>query len=118
MRGSTTCTADSFRLTQIKLMKKIILWCILFLSACGRMVLAADLEPGLQGEYYDLGSSLEDFPKLDGKKPVLKRADKTINFRSTGPTFPGTKLDNHFAIKWKGKIKVPKQGDYLFFLES
>jgi hypothetical protein len=100
-------------------MKKILLlttFCLVTASA--RFALAADLEPGLQGEYYDLGSNVEDFPKLEGKKPVLKRVDKTINFRSTGPTFPGTKLDNHFAIHWKGKIKAPKDGDYTFFLES
>jgi len=79
---------------------------------------AAEPEPGLQGEYFDLGSTVEDFPKLDGKKPALTRVDKTINFRSTGPTFPGTKLDNHFAIRWTGKIKIPKDGVYTFYLES
>jgi hypothetical protein len=79
---------------------------------------AAELEPGLGGEYFDLGSNVEDFPKLEGKKPALKRVDKTINFRSTGPTFPGTKLDNHFAIRWTGKIKIPKDGAYTFYLES
>ena len=79
---------------------------------------AAELKPGLQGEYFDIGSNVEDFPKLDDKKPVIKRVDKTINFRSTGPTFPGTKLDNHFAIRWTGKIKIPKDNSYTFFLES
>ena len=79
---------------------------------------AAEPEPGLQGEYFDLGSAVEDFPKLEGKKPALTRVDKTINFRSTGPTFPGTKLDNHFAIRWNGKIKIPKDGVYTFYLES
>jgi PA14 domain len=83
-----------------------------------RLTYAADLEPGLNAEYFDLGSSVEDFPKLEGKKPALKRVDKTINFRSSGPTFPGTKLDNHFAIRWTGKIKVPEDGTYTFYLES
>jgi len=90
----------------------------LFLVVAGQLAPAAELEPGLQGEYFDLGSTVEDFPKLEGKKPALKRVDKTINFRSTGPTFPGTKLDNHFAIRWTGKIKIPKDGVYTFFLES
>src|SRR5438128_8107918 len=88
------------------------------LMVTGKSAPAAELEPGLQGEYFDLGSNVEDFPKLEGKKPALKRVDKTINFRSTGPTFPGTKLDNHFAIRWTGKIKIPKDGAYTFFLES
>ena len=98
--------------------KMLLMMSIGFLAASGSLIAAAELEPGLQGEYYDLGSTVEDFPKLEGKKPVLKRIDKTINFRSTGPTFPGTKLDNHFAIKWTGKIKIPKDGDWIFFLES
>ena len=89
--------------------------CLLF---TGKLALAAESEPGLLGEYFDLGGNLEDFPKLEGKKPDLKRVDKTINFRSTGPTFPGTKLGNHFAIRWTGKIKIPKDGTYTFFLES
>ena len=84
----------------------------LLLIACwfvttAKIAPAAELEPGLVGEYFDLGAAVEEFPKLEGKKPALKRVDKTINFRSTGPTFPGTKLDNRFAIRWSGKIKLP-----------
>jgi len=90
----------------------------LCVAAFGRLAAAAELTPGLWGEYFALDTSVEDFPKLEGKKPTLKRADKTINFRSKGPTFPDTKLDNHFAIRWTGKIKIPKDGQYTFFLES
>src|ERR1017187_3433452 len=89
------------------------------LVAFGRVASAAELAPGLVGEYFALGSAVEDFPKIEAdKKPTLKRVDKTIEFRSTGPTFPGTKLDNHFAIRWTGIIKIPKDGQYTFFLES
>lgn len=95
---------------------------LLLVAACvaftSRIVSAAELAPGLKGEYFDLGNEVEDFPKLDDKKPALKRIDKNINFRSTGPTFPGTKLDNHFAIRWTGKIKIPKDSHYTFSLES
>src|SRR5437879_4351796 len=95
---------------------------LILMASClvlaGKTVSATELEPGLQGEYFDLGSAVEDFPKLEGKKPMLARVDKTINFRSTGPTFPGTKLDNRFAIRWTGKIKIPKDAVYTFFLES
>ncbi len=93
----------------------LIVFCLML---TGNLALAAESEPGLLGEYFALGGNLEDFPKLEGKKPDLKRVDKTINFRSTGPTFPGTKLDNHFAIRWTGKIKIPKDGAYTFYLES
>lgn len=103
----------------MKCMKKI-KWLLvgLCMVGFGRLAPAAELDPGLLGEYFALDTSVEDFPKLEGKKPTLKRTDKTINFRSNGPTFPGTKLDNHFAIRWTGKIKIPKQGQYTFSLES
>ena len=96
---------------------QLFLMAALFFST-GQLTHAAELSPGLQGEYFDLGSNVEEFPKLEGKKPVLQRVDKKIDFRSDGPTFPGTKLDNHFAIRWTGKIKIPKDGAYTFFLES
>ena len=101
-------------------MKKIPFLLIgLCLVAFGQAAHAADLAPGLVGEYFALDSTVEDFPKIEAdKKPTLKRVDKTIEFRSTGPTFPGTKLDNHFAIRWTGKIKIPQDGEYTFFLES
>jgi len=87
--------------------------------ALARFAPAAELSPGLLGEYFDLGVSGEDFPKLEtSKKPTLTRVDKQINFRSTGPSFPGTKMTNYFAIRWTGKIKIPKDAQYTFFLES
>ncbi len=76
-------------------------------------------EPGLIGEYFDLGDAVEDFPKIPAdRKPTIKRVDKNIDFRSTESTFPGTKLQSHFAIRWTGKIKAPKDGKYTFYLES
>ena len=102
--------------------KKII--CVVFAVWClgvgGRQVLAVGTEPGLVGEYFDFGTtSVEDFPKLEpDRKPTLKRIDKTIEFKSTGPTFPGTQLTNRFAIRWTGKLEAPKDGEYTFSLES
>ena len=104
---------------KMKCMKRILLLLVvLCVAAFGRLAAAAEAAPGLWGEYFALDTAVEDFPKLEGKKPTLKRMDKTIDFRSNGPTFPGTKLDNHFAIRWTGKIKIPKDGQYTFFLES
>jgi hypothetical protein len=76
-------------------------------------------EPGLLGEYYALDDSLEDFPSIGAdKKPALKRVDKTINIESTTEALPGTQLVDHFYIRWTGKLRVPKDGTYTFFLES
>ena len=74
---------------------------------------------GLVGEYFDIGSPLEDFPTLDSsKKPVVKRVDKVIKFESTQEAFPGTTLIDHFYVRWTGKIQIPKDGRYEFFLMS
>ena len=81
-------------------------------------VLAADLQPGLKGEYFQLTNAVTDFPKLEGLKPLLVRIDQKIEFRSTGASFPGTLLTNQFAIRWSGKIRIPANSTYTFFLES
>jgi hypothetical protein len=101
-------------------MKRIItLLFALFLLSFNQTFAANAPEAGLTGEYFELGVAVEDFPTIPtDKKPTLKRVDKNINFRSTEMTFPGTKLQSHFAIRWTGKIKIPKDGKYTFYLES
>ena len=101
-------------------MKKILaLACAFSLWTFNSAVAAEESKPGLIGEYFDLGTAVETFPTIPAdKKPTIKRVDKNLNFRSTEITFPGTKLQSHFAIRWTGKIKIPKDGKYTFFLES
>ena len=113
---TTPTSSDDNQLTMKKIPLLLVGLCLL---AFGGVARAADLAPGLLGEYFAMDSAVEDFPKIAAdKKPTLKRVDKTIEFRSTGPTFPGTKLDNHFAIRWTGVIKIPQDGKYTFSLES
>jgi hypothetical protein len=91
----------------------------LVLATAPQVFAAENLKPGLVGEYFDLGSSLEDFPVIPAdKKPVVKRVDKTINFESTQEGFHGTQLLDFFYIRWTGKIHIPKDGNYIFILES
>jgi len=101
-------------------MKKILpLVCALGILNLSLGIAAEPLAPGLTGEYFDLGTDLDGFPTIAAdKKPTLKRVDKNLNFRSTSMTFPDTKLQSHFAIRWTGKIRIPKDGKYTFFLES
>jgi len=74
---------------------------------------------GLSGEYYALDDALEDFPTIAAdKKPTVKRVDKDINVDSTTEAWPGTQLVDHFYIRWTGKLRAPKDGNYTFFLES
>src|SRR5689334_16865299 len=91
----------------------------LVLIGADRAPAAEKLEPGLLGEYFDIGTELEDFPAIPAdKKPVIKRADKTISFESTRDPFPGTQLVDFFYIRWTGKVRIAKAGKYTFFLES
>src|SRR4051794_3630174 len=80
---------------------------------------ADNVEPGLIGEYFQMDASLEDFPALGtGRKPEDQRVDKNINFGSTLEAFPGTKLVDNFYVRWTGVLKVPKNGNYKFYLNS
>ena len=89
------------------------------LMFAGQVFAADNLESGLVGEYFDLGSSLEDFPTIPAdKKPTVKRVDQTINFESTQEGFHGTGLVDFFYVRWTGKLRIPKDGNYGFMLES
>jgi hypothetical protein len=77
------------------------------------------LQPGLTGRYYQMTNSPEDFPAIPaGKKPDVERVDKQINYASTLEALPGTKLVDNFYVVWTGKIRIPADGGYTFFLES
>jgi hypothetical protein len=77
------------------------------------------LQPGLTGRYFQMTNSLEDFPTIPAaQKPDVERVDKQINFASTLDAFPGTKLVDNFYVVWTGKIRIPDDGTYTFFLES
>ena len=81
---------------------------------------AADaLQPGLVGRYYQMSGTLDDFPTIPAwRKPDVERVDKQINFASTLEVFPGTKLLDNFYVNWTGVIRIPKDGNYTFHLES
>ncbi len=93
---------------------------VALLLVAAHLTFAADnLEPGLIGEYFDIGSALDDFPNVpEDRKPSVKRVDKNINFESTQDGFHGTDLVEYFYVRWTGKMRVPKNGNYTFFLES
>jgi len=91
----------------------------LLAMVANRGTAAGNLEPGLWGEYFDMGSGLEDFPTVKAdQKPVVARADKTINFESTQDPFYGTTLVDNFYVRWTGQLRVANEGKYSFFLES
>ena len=88
------------------------------LTACATAA-ESTLQPGLTGRYYQMTNSLTDFPTIPaGQKPDVERVDKQINFAATLEAFPGTKLVDNFYVVWTGKIRIPADGSYTFFLES
>lgn len=71
------------------------------------------------GEYYSFDNALEDFPTIDAdKKPTLQRVDPTIDVDAGTEAWPGTQLEEHFYIRWTGKIRIPQDREYSFFLAS
>lgn len=78
-----------------------------------------DLKPGLIAEFFNIGRPMEEFPTVEAeRKPDLRRIDLQINFENTSETFPGTKMSDHFYVRWTGKLRIPKDGRYTFFTES
>jgi hypothetical protein len=93
--------------------------CLLALFSAWPAVADGAPQPGLIGRYYQMPPQLQDFPTLKaGQKPDLERADAQINFASTLEAFPGTKLVDNFYVNWTGILRVPKDGAYVFYLES
>ena len=44
--------------------------------------------------------------------------DATIDVDAGTDAWPGTQLKEHFYIRWTGKIRIPQDGKYSFFLTS
>jgi PA14 domain-containing protein len=73
--------------------------------------------PGLVGHYYIVGrrTSLPDRPEHPAR---FLRVDPQIKFDRTYGPFPGTKLRDGLFVQWRGLIRIPKNGIYVFFLNS
>lgn len=79
---------------------------------------AADVQPGLIGEYFAQPGNVGDFVSLDGKKPTLVRVDKMVNFDSVEGEFHKTRLSTNFVVRWSGMVKIATAGKYTFATES
>jgi hypothetical protein len=97
------------------------LWLGWLLSAlfCAFTCQAADLQPGLVGEYFELKTEVEDFPRLPADAaPTLRRVEKTIQFKPVEAEFYETKLSDQFYARWWGVIRIEKAGSYAFYTNS
>ena len=77
-----------------------------------------DLRPGLLGEYFDFGEEIDDFPYLGDRKPDKRVVDPRVDFAEVEGDFGQTSLVDHFAVRWTGVIRIPKDGRYTFKIES
>ena len=75
---------------------------------------AANLKPGLVGEYFK--QRYNDIPK--GAKPFYVRVDKQVDFREVSGEFYGTKLSQNFTVRWTGQLLVEQSGQYGFATAS
>ncbi len=77
------------------------------------------LKPGLVGEYFSLHQAITNFPAdLAEIPPTFTHVDSVINFETPNKPFPVEKLNKHFYVRWTGRIRIPKEGTYIFSLES
>lgn len=66
-------------------------------------------ESGMLGFYYE-GRD------LDGARRQRVDSDIDFSWDDKGP-FPGWRVD-HFSVRWTGRLRVPKTGDYTFITTS
>jgi hypothetical protein len=77
------------------------------------------VEPGLQGDYYDMENAIEDYPTIPAdKKPTVTKVDKQVNFESVDEKFADTNLSVHFFVRWTGLLRIPKDGKYTLYTVS
>jgi hypothetical protein len=75
--------------------------------------------PGLIGEYFNLTEKLGDeFEVPAGKQPWLVRVDKSVNFPESPGEFYGSKLADHFMVRWSGILTTKAAGEYSFLTTS
>jgi hypothetical protein len=78
-----------------------------------------DLRPGLLAEIFSLPPPVEDFPKIPSdRKPDLRRIDAAVDVALTDGALPGTSMADHLYVRWKGILRIPREGKYTFYLES
>lgn len=80
---------------------------------------AAELAPGLIGEYFRTPALSSDFPFIPREqKPDVKRVDAQIDIPLKQGAFAGTELVGRFYVRWSGVLRVASAGRYMIFTES
>jgi len=99
--------------------------------ALATLLLAAEYapetkKPGLIGQYWNVGKEMKKFPDelVNTEKPQQVRIDGFIDFDAKeGRGFKEerageTPWSEYFAVVWTGSVRLPKDGECTFYLES
>ena len=83
------------------------------------MANAAELEPGLVGEFFTIDNP-STFPTIAAdRQPTLVRVEPRIAFDEVNEgDFYGTRLTTNFYARWRGVLKIAAPGLYKFALDS
>ncbi|HLY74446.1 MAG TPA: PA14 domain-containing protein, partial [Planctomycetota bacterium] len=85
------------------------------------------MKPGLIGQYWNVSKEMKKFPEdlVTAEKPNPVRIDGVINFDAKeGRGFfkegreEGLPWKEYFAVVWTGSVRIPKDGEYTFYLNS
>ncbi len=52
------------------------------------------------------------------RRPLVSRVDAKIDFPETKTHFAGTRLSEHFCVRWQGLVRCPQDGTYVFYTDS
>jgi len=85
-------------------------------ALAGAVFLIAAFVQSLTGPQNGLLAHYYDNPDLQGD-PEVERIEKNINFKWGGNS-PYPQINRHFSARWRGKIEIDKDGDYVFTIES
>ncbi|CAJ1349270.1 unnamed protein product [Effrenium voratum] len=73
---------------------------------------------GLEGQYFYLSYSPDSIPGMDSLVPDLVKIDLEVNQVQTLSAWPGLSVEDHFAARWTGYVKIEAPGTYRFTLNS
>lgn len=97
-------------------MKSLMLIPVFLLAAAGQ----DPVKPGVVGKYWHLTHEMRKFPtEVLSQAPQRIRIDGMLNFDAVEHRgFFDVPWAEFVAVEWTGVLRVPKSGDYTFYLRS
>jgi beta-glucosidase len=81
------------------------------------VLMQGDADP-IKKEFFPEGLKAEFYNNMDFKgEPAMTRTDELVDFRWNGKPAEEINADK-FSVRWTGKVKAPKTGEYFFDITS